>query len=204
MAKKWLKIGMGLCGLFLVGYIVGPPLYFHLSESLSTTAAAAVSTAPVCRPCFCDCSSHPLLSLHEDCMKHEPGKSEEMDMDLLSEELKLREAEAQENQRRVDRALLEAKKRSSQYQKEADKCNMGMETCEGTREKAEAKLAAQKKITAMWELRALIAKEMPHCFICLVPIITVFDHTTLPPLIVHSIPIAAEEISNSKPSSYIS
>lgn len=77
-----------------------------------------------------------------------------MDTDLLSEELKLREAEAQENQRHVDRALLEAKKRSSQYQKEADKCNMGMETCEGTREKAEATLAAQRKITAMWELRA--------------------------------------------------
>ena len=89
-----------------------------------------------------------------DCMKHEPGKSEEMDTYLLSEELKLREAEAQENQRRVDRTLLEAKKRSSQYQKEADKCSMGMETCEGTREKAEATLAAQKKITAMWELRA--------------------------------------------------
>ena len=65
--ERWLKIGMGLCGLCLVGYIVGPPLYYHLSESLSTTAAAAaaVSTAPVCRPCFCDCSSQPLLSLHE-------------------------------------------------------------------------------------------------------------------------------------------
>ena len=63
--ERWLKIGMGLCGLCLVGYIVGPPLYYHLSESLSTTAAAAVSTAPVCRPCFCDCSSQPLFSLHE-------------------------------------------------------------------------------------------------------------------------------------------
>nr|DAD23441.1 TPA_asm: hypothetical protein HUJ06_024904 [Nelumbo nucifera] len=74
--------------------------------------------------------------------------------ELLSEELKLREAEALENQRRADMALLEAKKIASQYQKEADKCNSGMETCEEAREKAEAALAAQKKMTTMWELRA--------------------------------------------------
>ncbi|KAJ6343383.1 hypothetical protein OIU76_005177 [Salix suchowensis] len=65
-----------------------------------------------------------------------------------------REAEALENQRRADLALLEAKKMTSQYQKEADKCNSGMETCEEAREKAEATLAAQKKLTAMWEQRA--------------------------------------------------
>lgn len=51
-------------------------------------------------------------------------------------------------------ALLEAKKITSQYQKEADKCNSGMETCEEAREKAEAALMAQKKLTSMWELRA--------------------------------------------------
>lgn len=51
-------------------------------------------------------------------------------------------------------ALLEAKKITSQYQKEADKCNSGMETCEEAREKAEASLVAQKKLTSMWEQRA--------------------------------------------------
>ncbi|CAI0550838.1 unnamed protein product [Linum tenue] len=51
-------------------------------------------------------------------------------------------------------ALLEAKKITSQYQKEADKCNSGMETCEEAREKAEASLVAQKKLTALWETRA--------------------------------------------------
>ncbi|MCI96033.1 hypothetical protein A2U01_0117332, partial [Trifolium medium] len=51
-------------------------------------------------------------------------------------------------------ALLEAKKIASQYQKEADKCNSGMETCEQAREKAELALVAQKKVTALWELRA--------------------------------------------------
>lgn len=74
--------------------------------------------------------------------------------ELLTEELKLREAEALENQQRADMALLEAKKITSQYQKEADKCSSGMETCEEAREKAEATLVAQKKLTAMWELRA--------------------------------------------------
>ncbi|KAJ0682538.1 hypothetical protein HanPI659440_Chr16g0648441 [Helianthus annuus] len=51
-------------------------------------------------------------------------------------------------------ALLEAKKLTSQYQKEADKCNSGMETCEEACEKAEAGLVSQKEQSAMWELRA--------------------------------------------------
>jgi len=92
-----------------------------------------------------------------DCSKHEPGVSKDTEknvVELLSEELKLREAEAAENQKRADMALLEAKKVTSQYQKEADKCNSGMETCEEAREKAEAALVAQKKLTAMWEQRA--------------------------------------------------
>ena len=50
--------------------------------------------------------------------------------------------------------LLEAKKLASQYQKEADKCNSGMETCEEVREKAEEALSAQMKLTALWEIRA--------------------------------------------------
>nr|KJB08628.1 hypothetical protein B456_001G094500 [Gossypium raimondii] len=92
-----------------------------------------------------------------DCAKHDPEVTEDTEKnsaELLMEELKLREAEALESQRRADMALLEAKKIASQYQKEADKCNSGMETCEEAREKAEAALVAQKKLTAMWETRA--------------------------------------------------
>lgn len=66
----------------------------------------------------------------------------------------MREAEASENQRKADMALLEAKKLTSQYMKEADKCNSGMETCEEAREKAELLLLEQKKQTAIWETRA--------------------------------------------------
>ncbi|TQD79309.1 hypothetical protein C1H46_035146 [Malus baccata] len=92
-----------------------------------------------------------------DCAKHDPEVNEDTEknfVDLLTEELKLREAEALETQQRADMALLEAKKIASQYQKEADKCSSGMETCEEAREKAEATLEAQRKQTALWELRA--------------------------------------------------
>ncbi|XP_022759055.1 uncharacterized protein LOC111305624 isoform X2 [Durio zibethinus] len=148
-----LKVGLGLLGLCLFGYIVGPPLYWHFMEGL----AAVSHNSNTCPPCLCDCSSQPLLTIPEDCTKHDPEVSEDTEKnfaELLTEELKLREAEALESQKRADMALLEAKKIASQYQKEADKCNSGMETCEEAREKAEAALAAQKKLTAMWELRA--------------------------------------------------
>jgi pyruvate-formate lyase len=83
--------------------------------------------------------------------------SEELDKsftDLLAEDLKLREEEATTAQQKADVTLLEAKKLSSQYQKEADKCSSGMNTCEEAREKAEAALAEQKRLSALWESRA--------------------------------------------------
>ncbi|XP_037496715.1 uncharacterized protein LOC105640828 isoform X2 [Jatropha curcas] len=147
------KVALGLMGICLAGYILGPPLYWHFKEGL----AAVSHSSSTCSPCVCDCTSQPLLSIPPDCAKHDPEVSEDTEKnfaDLLTEELKLREAEALESQRRADMALLEAKKMTSQYQKEADKCNSGMETCEEAREKAEAALASQKKLTALWELRA--------------------------------------------------
>ncbi|GER53226.1 hypothetical protein STAS_30733 [Striga asiatica] len=92
-----------------------------------------------------------------DCAKHDPDVNDDTQKnfaELLSEELKLREAEALEHQQHADMALLEAKKMTSQYQKEADKCNSGMETCEEAREKSEAALLAQKQLTALWMSRA--------------------------------------------------
>ncbi|XP_042519973.1 uncharacterized protein LOC122093660 isoform X2 [Macadamia integrifolia] len=153
------KVTIAVMALCLAGYILGPPLYWHLSEGLAAFSRSS------CPPCVCDCASQPLLSIPEglrntsfaDCGKHDPEVTEDMEnnfTELLSEELKLREAEALENQQRADMALLEAKKMASQYQKEADKCNSGMETCEEAREKAEAALLAQKKLTSMWEMRA--------------------------------------------------
>ncbi|KAL5573398.1 hypothetical protein UlMin_022995 [Ulmus minor] len=156
-----LKTGLVVIGLCIAGYIVGPPLYWHFMEGLAAVSHSSSS----CPPCLCDCSSQPLLSIplglsnasFADCVKRDPEVSEDTEKnfaDLLAEELKLREAEALEKQRRADMALLEAKKLTSQYQKEADKCTSGMETCEEAREKSEAALAAQKRLTAMWEQRA--------------------------------------------------
>ncbi|PPS08838.1 hypothetical protein GOBAR_AA11802 [Gossypium barbadense] len=91
-----------------------------------------------------------------DCAKHDPVVNEDIEKhfaELLTEELKLREVEGLEIQQHVDMALLEAKKLASQYQKEADKCNSSMETCEEAREKAEEALPAQMKLTTMWEIR---------------------------------------------------
>ncbi|KAK9155614.1 hypothetical protein Sjap_003094 [Stephania japonica] len=181
-----------MVALCLAAYILGPPLYWHLTEALAAVRhASSSSSSPSCPPCVCDCASQPLLSMplgtsppdltlllsiftdlfrfplsvgvglsnssYADCAKHNPEVSEDMEKnfaELLSEELKLREAEALESQQRADMALLEAKKLASSYQKEADKCNSGMETCEEAREKAEDTLLAQKRLTAMWELRA--------------------------------------------------
>ncbi|XP_057954727.1 uncharacterized protein LOC131148816 isoform X2 [Malania oleifera] len=157
-----LKLALGVMALCITGYILGPPLYWHLLEGLAAVSHSS-SSFPACPPCLCDCSSQPLLSIPHayfidaDCAKHDSEVSEDTEKnfaELLQEELKLREAEALENHKRADMALLEAKKMTSQYQKEADKCNSGMETCEETREKSEAALVAQKKLTAMWELRA--------------------------------------------------
>ncbi|XP_074312146.1 uncharacterized protein LOC141647737 [Silene latifolia] len=173
------KTTLVLIALCIAGYIVGPPLYWHIKEGSSSTSPSSSSssisltsssllsttTSSNCAPCTCNCDSQPILTIPQelsnisftDCAKHDPavsGDTEKNFVELLSEELKLREASAAEDRRRADMALLEAKKVTSQYQKEADKCNSGMETCEEAREKAEAALVAQKKLTALWEQRA--------------------------------------------------
>ncbi|CAN1222604.1 hypothetical protein LINGRAPRIM_LOCUS620 [Linum grandiflorum] len=149
---------MALLGLGLVAYIIVPPIYWHFSDFITAT----IPSSSYCPPCFCDCSSQPLLALSDDgylisslteCMKRDPEVSQEME-ELLSEEVKLKEAEAARNQQRADVALLEAKKMASQYQKEADKCSAGMDTCEVAREKADEALLSQRRISSIWELRA--------------------------------------------------
>ncbi|CAJ2654811.1 unnamed protein product [Trifolium pratense] len=151
-----LRASLIIVAVSIAGYILGPPLYWHFKEALAAVKHSS-SSSSTCAPCHCDCSSQPTFSIPQDCAKPDPevnGDTEKNFAELLSEELKLRENDALENQRRADMALLEAKKIASQYQKEADKCNSGMETCEQAREKAELALVAQKKVTALWELRA--------------------------------------------------
>lgn len=82
---------------------------------------------------------------------------EEMEKDiiaLMSEELSLQQTVANETLQRADAALMGARKASSLFQKEAEKCNVGVETCEEARERAEAELAEELRLSEVWEKRA--------------------------------------------------
>ncbi|CAA6670235.1 unnamed protein product [Spirodela intermedia] len=78
----------------------------------------------------------------------------EADGELLKEELKLQAVVDEENRHHMNFTISEARRQSSQYQREADKCNAATEACEEARERAEQALKLEKKATAAWELRA--------------------------------------------------
>ena len=65
-----LKVGLGLVGLCITGYILGPPLYWHFMEGLAAVSHSSSSSSYSCSPCQCDCSSHPLLSIPEGTYLH--------------------------------------------------------------------------------------------------------------------------------------
>lgn len=157
--------GLKLVALMLASglalYILGPPVLWRLVKGAPITTTTTVDCAPCTCECFSDSESMLLPGVRNtpssDCEKVNPFLKEDVDknsLELLSEELKLQESVAEESQLHADSALLDAKKLASQYQKEAEKCSSGMETCEEAREKSEVALAAQKKVSAMWEKRA--------------------------------------------------
>ncbi|CAF2125357.1 unnamed protein product [Brassica napus] len=160
--KKTAKVVTGVMALCILACIAVPSLHWHLNEAIEDSLHSS------CPPCVCDCSSQPLLSIPDkryhvgalfhcqDCRRSDEGseESERSFTEMVAEELKLREAQAKEDEWRADRLLLDAKKVASQYQKEAEKCSMGMETCELAREKSEATLDEQRRLSYMWELRA--------------------------------------------------
>ncbi|MQL88175.1 hypothetical protein Taro_020736 [Colocasia esculenta] len=136
-------------------YVSGPALYWRLKRGVKDGSPASPSS---CLPCVCDCP--PPLSLQKiapDCGKHDPDLNREMEkqfVDLLTEELKLQAAVAEAHNHHMNYTLVEARRLASQYQKEAEKCNAATETCEEARERAEASLIREKKVTLMWEHRA--------------------------------------------------
>ncbi|XP_010526292.1 PREDICTED: uncharacterized protein LOC104803895 [Tarenaya hassleriana] len=143
--------------------VCGPALYWKFNKGFSGSARRN----SVCPPCVCDCP--PPLSLLQiapglanlsisDCGGDDGDLKEETEkqfVDLLTEELKLQEAVAEEHTRHMNVTVAEARRVASQYQKEAEKCNAATETCETARERAELLLRKEKKITSMWEQRAL-------------------------------------------------
>ncbi|GAB4828169.1 hypothetical protein Ancab_035086 [Ancistrocladus abbreviatus] len=121
---------------------------------------------PSCPLCVCDCP-RPLSVLQiapglanlsvTDCGSNDPDLKTEMEkqyVDLLTEEMKLREAVAVEHDQHMNVTLAEARRVASQYQREAEKCNAATETCEEARERTEALLIKEKKLTSLWERRA--------------------------------------------------
>ncbi|KAH0854266.1 LOW QUALITY PROTEIN: hypothetical protein HID58_090066, partial [Brassica napus] len=142
--KKTAKVGvMVLC---MVAYIAGPSLYWHLNETIAESLHSS------CPPLFCDCSSQPLLYIPDGLSNHsfldarKGAKRTRVVSRMVAEELKLREAQAQEDEWRADSGV--------SVSEEADKCSMGMETCEQAREKSDATLDEQRRVSYMWELRA--------------------------------------------------
>ncbi|RDX70914.1 hypothetical protein CR513_49795, partial [Mucuna pruriens] len=151
---RWVLVWMSVCFLL---FTVGPPSRSRLKKTASTRFS--------CPPCHCNCSSaeyllDPLGLVNgsiSDCGKHDPVLNEEMNKDLLtmlSEELNLQKIVANETLEHTKSLVMDARKTFSHYQKEAEKCNVGMETCEEARERAEAELIEERRLTALWENRA--------------------------------------------------
>ncbi|WOH14398.1 hypothetical protein DCAR_0933917 [Daucus carota subsp. sativus] len=147
------RLVLFLLALCLVGYSVRRQLFWHLSGRGS------------CPRCDCDCSPKSTLPLPvgisdsslSDCGKDDPEMNAEMTKDiitLLTEEISLHKSVSEDNLAHTKALIMDARKSSSQYQKEAEKCNTGMETCEEAREKAGAALSEERKLSALWENRA--------------------------------------------------
>ncbi|KAL4303179.1 hypothetical protein GQ457_10G017980 [Hibiscus cannabinus] len=132
--------------------VCGHALYWRFNKTLKS-----VDSKLSCSPCICDCP--PPLSLLKiapglanlsitDCGSNDPDLKQEMEkqfVDLLTEELKLQEAIAEEHAHHMNITFGEAKRVASQYQREAEKCIAATETCEGARERAEALLIKERK-----------------------------------------------------------
>ncbi|KAI4376740.1 hypothetical protein MLD38_014467 [Melastoma candidum] len=143
--------------------VCGPAIYWKFKKDMKLEG---YSRSKSCPPCICDCP--PPLSLLKispglanlsvsDCGSSDPELKEEMQkqfVDLLAEELKLQEAVSKEHSRHMNITFVDAKRVASQYQKEAEKCNAATEICEEARERAEAQLIKERKVTLMWEKRA--------------------------------------------------
>lgn len=98
-----------------------------------------------------------MLDKFADCGTDDPEMKEEMRKDmvaLLSEEINLQRMVTNETLQHTRALTMDAKLVSSHYQKEASKCIAGMEICEEARERAEAELAQERKLSAVWERRA--------------------------------------------------
>lgn len=92
-----------------------------------------------------------------DYVKDDPATNEEINKDLLtmlSEELNLQIIVANETLEHTTSLVMDARNTFSRYKREVEKCNIGIETCEKARERAEADLIEEQRLTTVWENRA--------------------------------------------------
>ncbi|KAL8533330.1 hypothetical protein ACS0TY_009645 [Phlomoides rotata] len=92
-----------------------------------------------------------------DCGKDDPETYDEMKKDiiaLMTEEVSLHANVTSDALQRTHTLIMGAKRASSHYQKEAEKCTFGVETCEEARERAAVVLIEERKLTALWMRRA--------------------------------------------------
>ncbi|XP_050221566.1 uncharacterized protein LOC126671805 [Mercurialis annua] len=151
-----LRVVLFLVATFLIGYIVRPQLY---SKENSSSQDALTC------PCDCDCPEEYALSLplgfdnssYADCGSQDPDMHEEMKKDivaLLSEEITLQRRVTDESVEHTRALVMDAKTTSLHYRKEAEKCNAQTVTCEEARERAQAELVEESKLSELWEKRA--------------------------------------------------
>lgn len=95
--------------------------------------------------------------MHADCGKDDPETRDEMKKDmiaLLTEEINLHANVTGDSLQRTNVLIMSAKRASSHFQKEANKCIAGVETCEAARQRAGVALIEERKLTALWISRA--------------------------------------------------
>ncbi|KAF4346820.1 hypothetical protein G4B88_016975 [Cannabis sativa] len=168
-SRSVLRAILFLFGVCLVGYSIRPLWYLRLKEK--ATAPGSGSSCPQCQ-CHCSSSSNGLFPLpsgnvlqcnvldftvHTDCGKDDPELNEELRKDIITltlEELELHKSVANETLEHTKVLVSDARRASSHYQKEAEKCNAGVEICEEARERAESQLIVERNLSTLWEERS--------------------------------------------------
>ncbi|KAF4395789.1 hypothetical protein CsatB_029519 [Cannabis sativa] len=153
-SRSVLRAILFLFGVCLVGYSIRPLWYLRLKEK--ATAPGSGSSCPQCQ-CHCSSSSNGLFPLPSDCGKDDPELNEELRKDIITltlEELELHKSVANETLEHTKVLVSDARRASSHYQKEAEKCNAGVEICEEARERAESQLIVERNLSTLWEERS--------------------------------------------------
>ncbi|OWM63791.1 uncharacterized protein LOC116215064 [Punica granatum] len=145
--------------LCLVAFVLGSMAVTVIKWRRTSTSLAYLSPAAgtSCSSCSCQCAVKPgHLPRPSDCRETDPNMKKVLQhrISLLKEEIDLRVTVARESLKRTETAIEMSKKTSARFQNEAAKCRICVETCEEVRERAEAELVEERRLTKLWEKRA--------------------------------------------------